>query len=181
VDYYALIFEKCLKPRRSNAKTGRSGEQSENGARIGHNHARRAVPGGYLLRPSLSITGRPAPVAGHPAEPCGKGAVMSDLKKTRAYQELRASMLKDLKHRGLDAKAYTDKVDEYMDFWARRRELRDDVAARGLTVQDERGRLTENRSVSLEVQVSRQMLAIFTALGFDPKSLRGPVEDDDEL
>lgn len=102
-------------------------------------------------------------------------------KKSNAYRELRAALLKRLKARGLDDKAYTDKVDEYMDFWERRRELRDDVAKRGLTVVDERGRVMENRSVSLEVQVSRQMLAIFAALGFRPEDLRQAPESEDDL
>lgn len=88
-------------------------------------------------------------------------------------------MLKDLKERGLDSRVYTDKVDEYMDFWVRRRKLRDDVSVRGLTVTDDRGRLSENRSVSLEVQVSRQMLALFTALGFKPEEIKNQVDDDD--
>lgn len=64
-----------------------------------------------------------------------------------------------------------DKVDEYMSFWMRRRQLRDDVAARGLYVTDDRGRISENRSVSLEIQASRQMLAILQAIG-----IRGPVD-----
>ncbi len=102
-------------------------------------------------------------------------------KKSGAYRALRTAMLKSLEARGLGDKVYTDKVEEYMDFWVRRRELRDDVAERGLTVVDDRGRVTENRSVSLEVQVSRQMLAIFAALGFKPEDLRTSIEDDDEL
>lgn len=104
---------------------------------------------------------------------------MSDIKKTKAYRELRKALLDNLAARSLDSKAYTDKVDEYMDFWVRRRELRDDVAERGLTVVDDRGRLSENRSVSLEVQVSRQMMALFNALGLKPEEIKGPVDDDD--
>lgn len=104
---------------------------------------------------------------------------MSDVRKSKEYRELKKSLLDNLEKRGLATKAYTDKVDEYMDFWVRRRELRDDVADRGLTVTDDRGRLSENRSVSLEVQVSRQMLALFTALGFKPEEIKAPVDDDD--
>lgn len=102
-----------------------------------------------------------------------------DYRKTKAFKTLRQALLDDLASRGLDGKGYTDKVDEYMDFWARRRELRDDVAARGLTVEDDRGRVSENRSVSLEIQVSRQMLSLFTALGF--KAEDGRFDEDDEL
>lgn len=96
----------------------------------------------------------------------------TDWKKTKQYRELKSSMLDNLEARGLMEKAYTDKVSEYLDFWCRRQELRADVAERGLTVVDDRGRITENRSVSLEVQVSRQMLAIWTVLGFKDAASR---------
>ena len=103
--------------------------------------------------------------------------------RRREYRDLRQSMLDNLAARRLDEDVYRDKVQEYMDFWVRRQELRDDIAKRGLTVMDDRGRLSENRSVSLEIQVSRQMLAIFSTLGFkeDALSSGGRSEDDDEL
>lgn len=107
-----------------------------------------------------------------------------DWRKTKQYRELKKSMLDNLEARGLLEKAYTDKVDEYLDFWVRRQELQTDVAERGLSVMDDRGRITENRSVSLEVQVARQMLAVWTALGFKDaaaKSSDVPGGVDDEL
>ena len=82
-------------------------------------------------------------------------------------------MLDSLEARGLVEDIYRDKVDEYMEFWARKQELSADIQERGLTVTDERGRPSENRSISLEIQVSRQMLAIFTALGFKDDAARG--------
>ena len=105
-----------------------------------------------------------------------------DYRRTRAYRELLESLLRSLAARSLDEDVYWDKVQEYMDFWVRRQELRDDIARRGLTVTDDRGRLMENRSVSLEIQVSRQMLAIFATLGFKEDALAsGQRDDDDEL
>ena len=102
--------------------------------------------------------------------------------RRREYEELRQAMLENLAARGLDAEMSRDKVQEYMDFWVRRQELRDDIAKRGLNVMDDRGRLMENRSVSLEIQVSRQMLAIFSTLGFKEDALAsGQRDDDDEL
>ena len=102
--------------------------------------------------------------------------------RRREYAELRQAMLENLAARGLDSEMYRDKVQEYMDFWVRRQELRDDIAKRGLNVMDDRGRLMENRSVSLEIQVSRQMLAIFSTLGFKEDALAsGQRDDDDEL
>lgn len=106
-----------------------------------------------------------------------------DPRKSKSFRELRDSLLADLKARGLDSKVYEDKVDEYMEFWLRRKELQTDIAERGLTVIDERGRMAENRSVSLEIQASRQMLAIFTALGFKDSAAKGGTGqgDDDDL
>lgn len=96
-----------------------------------------------------------------------------DYKKTKNFRELKKSMLAVLARRGLKETVYMDKVDEYMDFWVRRCELRDDVNTRGLTVVDDRGRLLENRSVSLENQTAKLMLSIFTALGFKPEDFNG--------
>lgn len=100
-------------------------------------------------------------------------------KKNKAYNELKRSLLSSLEARGLTEKVYADKVDEYMDFWQLLRELRADIADRGLTVVDDRGRISENRSVSLSIQVSRQMLVIFNALGFKQNDANGGDPDDD--
>ena len=97
---------------------------------------------------------------------------------------LERSMLENLEARGLVEDVYRDKVTEYMGLWDRLQDLRGDIAKRGLSVLDEkRGMLVENRSVSLEVQVSRQMLAIYTALGFKARDAGGtpPVNEADEL
>ena len=86
--------------------------------------------------------------------------------------------------RGLIASAYTDKVREYLDLWVQRQELLRDVAERGVSVYNEKsGGMVENRSVSLGVQVSRQMLAIYTALGFKEQTGAGRAApgDEDEL
>ena len=61
---------------------------------------------------------------------------------------------------------------------------RADIEQRGVSVMDERrGTKVENKSVALEVQLSRQMMAIFTALGFRRAALDAiePFDDDDEL
>lgn len=106
-----------------------------------------------------------------------------DWRKSQKYRELKRSMEENLQARGLAEAVYEDKVAEYMDFWCRRKELQADIEERGLTVVDERGRMSENRSVSLEIQASKQMLAIFTALGFKQEVERGGSggADEDEL
>lgn len=106
------------------------------------------------------------------------------IEQTKAYKTLRKSLLESLEARGLVEDVYRDKVDEYMDLWRHRMELREDIHQRGVAVMDnKREMVVENRSVSLELQVSKQMLAIFTALGFKPAEGRaGPGRfDDDEL
>ena len=105
-----------------------------------------------------------------------------DWSKTKAFRELKNSLRDSLRQRGLIEKVYEDKLDEYMDLWVLRQELKADIKARGLTVVDDRGRMSENRCISLSLQTSRQMLTVFTALGFkaDEKGLNAG-GDDDEL
>lgn len=96
--------------------------------------------------------------------------------------DLERSLLENLESRGMVEDVYRDKVQEYMGLWDRLQDLRMDIKKRGVTVMDEkRGMMVENRSVSLEVQVSRQMLAIYTALGFKAKDgdASGGVEMDE--
>lgn len=101
------------------------------------------------------------------------------IRSGKEYKKLARALAKSLKDRGLTSAVYRDKAQEYLDFWVRRQELKEDIRLRGLTVTDDRGRQSENRSVSLEVQVSRQMLTLWNALGFKAEDLS--VGDDDEL
>ena len=106
------------------------------------------------------------------------------IEQTKAYKTLRSSLLDGLEARGLVEEVYRDKVEEYMTLWRQLRALQEDIQERGVTVMDKkRGMLVENRSVSLATQVSKQMLAIYTALGLKPaeNSGRRSGADDDEL
>lgn len=103
---------------------------------------------------------------------------------TKRYREMRRGLLDNLESRGLIEPMYRGLVDEYMTLWVQQQQLRADVEEHGVTVKDEkRGMNVENRSVSLGVMVSRQMLQIYTALGFKEISGAGaaPAQDDDEL
>ena len=108
---------------------------------------------------------------------------MAKKKAETLAKELKKTMLDNLQARGLVDPVYVDKVTEYIDLWMRRQALKEDIEERGVTVLDEkRGVMTENRSVSLEVQVSRQMLAIYGALGFKASSEKDAGADlDDDL
>lgn len=104
---------------------------------------------------------------------------------TKEYKQLRAGLLDSLDARGMVEPVYLDMLEHYMHLWEQFQDLQEDIKARGVTVMDEkRGMLVENRSVVLEMQVSRQMLAIYTTLGFKELSSPQPpahFEGDDEL
>ena len=102
--------------------------------------------------------------------------------RTKTYKKLKNSITQNLKDRGLTEMVYLDKRDEYMSFWVRLKELEADIAERGVNVEDEkRGMRIENRSVSLSVQVSKQMLAIMKSLGISDLAKNAKAEEDDEL
>lgn len=88
-----------------------------------------------------------------------------DWRKCQEYKIVRKEILQALGGKGVVDPLTLSRLEEYMDFWVVRHQLQDDVNARGLYVQDDRGRITENRSVSLSIQASRQMSAIAAALG----------------
>lgn len=86
---------------------------------------------------------------------------------TRAYRTVRKSLEESLEARGLTEQVFRDKAEEYMALWVQFQQLRRDVAEHGVSQYDEmRKRMMENRSVALGVQVSRQMLNLYSALGF---------------
>lgn len=98
---------------------------------------------------------------------------------TKKRRELKDSMLEILENRGMTEKVYSDKVEEYMQHWELYQKLLADIEDRGIIVEGGSRGPAENRSVALSVQVSRQMLAIFNALGF--KDADFAPADDDEL
>ena len=107
------------------------------------------------------------------------------VERERKRAELESSLLENLEARGLVEDVYRDKVQEYMGLWDRLQDLRQDIKLRGIAVLDaKRGMMVENRSVSLAVQVSRQMLAIYDALGFKEQAKGAAISpggEDDEL
>ena len=113
----------------------------------------------------------------------GKLSDMANKSLKTQKKELKKSLMDNLDARGLVETVYRDKVNEYIDLWQRRQELKADIEDRGITVLDDKGRECENRSVSLEIQTSRQMLAIYTALGFKEIASKASYTagEDDEL
>lgn len=101
--------------------------------------------------------------------------------RSREYRELKASIQDDLTAAGKVSQIYQDMADSYMRLWVDLKNFEADIAERGVVVLDEkRGQLVENRSVSLKLQVLREMRAIYADLTRDDgKGNRAG--DDDEL
>ena len=101
--------------------------------------------------------------------------------RTAAYSALKQAMLDNLAARGLKEQVYTDQVEAYMALWVQKQQLNADIESRGVTVLDaKRGMYVENRSLSLGVQVNKEMLNIYSALGFkDLSSGKGSAMGDD--
>ena len=107
---------------------------------------------------------------------------MADLSRTKAYRELRTSLEDHLAARGLIEPIYADLLGRYMELWCEWRDLGDDIRERGVVVMDEkRGMMVENRSLTIRHQTSQKMLDIYSALGFrDLACGRTPSLDPDE-
>lgn len=107
-----------------------------------------------------------------------------DWTRTKKYRELQAGLHDNLEARGLVEPVYHELLNRYMELWCEFQELGEDIRERGVCVMDEkRGMLVENRSLTIRHQTSQKMIDIYNALGFRELSTgaaRVP-QDDDEL
>lgn len=94
-----------------------------------------------------------------------------EYEKTSTYKKIKKAMLGDLRLRGLTSAVYTDKVQEYMDFWVQLQLLKEDVQTRGVTVETAQGKIGENKNVAMCVTVAKQMQSIVTFMGFKPDTM----------
>ena len=97
-------------------------------------------------------------------------------------------MADNMSARGLVEPIYTELLARYMDLWCEYQDLTADIEERGVVVMDEkRGMLVENRSLTIRHQTSNKMLDIYTALGFKdisaPRAAKAPnlAKEDDDL
>lgn len=114
-------------------------------------------------------------------------ASAKNIRATKAFRELKASLEDSLQARGLIEPVYTELLSRYLDLWCEYQHLTDDINERGVVVMDEkRGMLVENRSLTIRHQTSNKMLDIYAALGFRdisaPRSgarVSAPLDDDE--
>lgn len=114
--------------------------------------------------------------------------INTDIRESKEYKALKRDMSKSLRDRKLKGKVYTDLLSRYLELWCEYQHLTDDINERGVVVMDEkRGMLVENRSLTIRHQTSNKMLDIYAALGFRdisaPRAGAKPSApiDDDEL
>ena len=113
------------------------------------------------------------------------GEMRMKWESTTAYRTIKKGLMESLETRGLTEAVFRDKAEEYLALWVQFQQLKADVEKNGVSFFDERrGMPVENRSVALGVQVSKQMLSIYGALGFKniakkagEESARGETED----
>lgn len=108
---------------------------------------------------------------------------VKDWTRTAGYRDVRKALTEAVGLRAAMDPMIGDKVEEYMNLWCQRQMLYDDVRKRGPTVTDDRGRVSENRSISLGVQVARLMTALEGAMGLctAPVDARGGDEEEEPL
>ena len=106
-----------------------------------------------------------------------------DWKKTKGYRQLHRDLTDALAAKGLVETVYTDSVERYMDLWVIFQEAKQDIRERGIVVTDGRGAKVENRMISLSLQTSKEMRAIYADLGFKDAAVKGTGAGagDDEL
>ena len=108
---------------------------------------------------------------------------MSDWTRTKKYRALRDNLEDSLEARELIEPVYQELLDRYLELWCEFQDLTQDIRKRGVCVMDEkRGMLVENRSLTIRHQTSQKMIDIFNALGFRELSQAGRgADEDDEL
>lgn len=107
-------------------------------------------------------------------------AKSADPRKTKAYKDLRKSIQDDLTAAGKVSRIHDEMLDLYMDLWCDLQLFQKDINARGVVVLDEkRAQMVENRSVSLKLQVAREMRAVYAELTKPDPGCGGG--EDDEL
>lgn len=108
---------------------------------------------------------------------------VKDYRRLKSYKLVRESLIEQVMEAGGMDPIRADRIEEIMDLWCQRQLLRDDVRRRGPTVLDDRGRESENRCISLGLQVSKQILELYKALGLvvEPvKAVAGRESTEDE-
>lgn len=107
-----------------------------------------------------------------------------DYKKTKAYRELKKSLLDQLKENGNEKDFFTDLVEDYMSLWVIKNQLMEDIAERGVAVKYNNGGgqfgVKKNENVSELLKVNNQMLKILIQLEIKAIPTESKSDDEDD-
>ena len=109
---------------------------------------------------------------------------MKDYTKTKEYKGIKNALNKYLEDTNNNNPYFSGLVEDYMDLWVIKNQLRDDIKERGVVCKYQNGETQwgykRNDSVGELNKVSSQMLKILSQLKIEPNKLK-PIEEDDEL
>lgn len=107
---------------------------------------------------------------------------VSEIRKTKKYKAIRASLLDQLERSGNDTPHFKDLVDDYMKMYEIKELAYQDVKERGTTVEWQNSETQwgykKNDSVDQVLKTNQQMIKLLDKLGIEPDAV---IEDDEEM
>ena len=107
-----------------------------------------------------------------------------DYKKTKAYRELKKSLIEQLEENGNKKDFFLDLVNDYMSLWVIKNQLMDDIEERGVAVKYNNGGgqfgVKKNENVGELLKVNTQMLKILTQLEIKAVPTESKSDDEDD-
>lgn len=102
--------------------------------------------------------------------------------RTKTYKNIRKNIIEQLERSGNNKEFFIDLVDDYMDMWATKQLLVEDIKDRGVRVEYDNGGgqkgFKKNDSIEQRLKVNAQMLKILTELKISPSDIEGGEEDE---
>ena len=106
-----------------------------------------------------------------------------DYKKTKAYRELKKSLLDQLKENGNEKDFFVNLVEDYMRLWVIKNQLNDDIETRGVVTEYKNGAnqygTKRNDSIADLLKVNSQMLKILQQLEIKATPTIEDLDDDE--
>lgn len=102
--------------------------------------------------------------------------------RSKTYKKIRKNIIEQLERSGNDKDFFIDLVDDYMDMWATKQLLVEDIKDRGVRVEYDNGGgqkgFKKNDSIEQRLKVNAQMLKILTELKISPSDIEDGDEDE---
>ena len=117
------------------------------------------------------------------AEKTEREKVFEKILRTKKAKKIKENMIDQLIRAGNDKEYYLDLVDDYMDMYATKQLLVEDIKQRGVRVEYDNGGgqkgFKKNDSVEQRLKVNAQMLKLLTELHLTPSDSEDGDEEDE--